>query len=84
MLAQWLILYLFFSGFKSEWATVKDECLWVGGLGKEWTTLTGVFQNLNPQYVKSIGHIGDILHHDWHENYNLMRAKTGCLPPGEP
>ncbi len=26
------------NGFKCEWATVKDNHLYVGGLGKEWTT----------------------------------------------
>ena len=25
-------------GFKCEWMTVKDQYLYVGGLGKEWTT----------------------------------------------
>lgn len=29
------------SGFKCEWATVKDEHLYVGGLGKDWTTPEG-------------------------------------------
>ena len=27
-----------FKGMKCEWMTVKDEHLYVGGLGKEWTT----------------------------------------------
>ena len=30
--------YLTFKGMKCEWMTVKDEHLYVGGLGKEWTT----------------------------------------------
>ena len=29
-------------GFKGEWMTVKNERLYVGGLGKVWTTTTGV------------------------------------------
>ena len=29
-------------GFKGEWMTVKDRKLYVGGLGKEWTTQEGV------------------------------------------
>ena len=29
-------------GFKAEWMTVKDHLLYIGGLGKEWTTQTGV------------------------------------------
>lgn len=29
-------------GFKAEWMAVKDHLLYVGGLGKEWTTTQGV------------------------------------------
>ena len=28
-------------GFKIEWMTVKDDMLWVGGLGRHWTSTTG-------------------------------------------
>lgn len=28
-------------GFKCEWITVKDGNLWVGSIGKEWTTRKG-------------------------------------------
>ncbi|KAI0239732.1 Soluble calcium-activated nucleotidase 1 [Lamellibrachia satsuma] len=69
-------------GFKCEWMAVKDDALWVGGLGKEWTTTMGVVQNLNPQWVKSIGHRGDVLHHSWVERYNALRTKGGYELPG--
>lgn len=69
-------------GFKCEWMTVKDNTLWVGGLGKEWTTTTGVVQNLYPQWVKSIGHLGDIKHHNWVDRYNKLREKGGFNSPG--
>lgn len=29
-------------GFKGEWMTVKDKKLYVGSIGKVWTTPTGV------------------------------------------
>ena len=29
-------------GFKAEWLAVKDHMLYVGGLGKVWTSQTGV------------------------------------------
>ena len=45
-------------GFKCEWMTVKDEKLFIGGLGKEWTTSKGVMVNHNPQWVKVVGHLG--------------------------
>jgi len=62
---------------------VKDSALWVGGLGKEWTTTDGVVQNLHPQWVKSIGHVGDVQHHSWVDEFNALRAKAGCDAPGE-
>ena len=70
------------AGFKSEWATVKDQRLYIGGLGKEWTTITGEVLNLNPQWVKSVGQFGDVRHYDWHNKYNALREKTGTLLPG--
>ena len=71
-----------FPGFKAEWMTVKEERLIVGGLGKEWTSTTGVVENLDPQWIKSIGPQGDVRHIDWHINYDLLRKKTGASAPG--
>ncbi|EDO31276.1 predicted protein [Nematostella vectensis] len=69
-------------GFKGEWMAVKSKTLYAGGLGKEWTTTEGVFQNHNPQWVKSIGPFGDIVHHNWVPRYDGMRAAMGIAPPG--
>ena len=49
-------------GFKCEWMSVKcsddrkhlDCHLYVGGLGKEWTTSKGVLVNHNPQWIKMV------------------------------
>ncbi|KAG7173166.1 Soluble calcium-activated nucleotidase 1-like [Homarus americanus] len=68
-------------GFKSEWATVKDETLIVGGLGKEWTTSTGELVNHNPQWVKTITTHGFIEHHDWTKNYEKLRESVGIFFP---
>lgn len=72
----------FISGFKSEWATVKDKRMYVGGLGKEWTTVSGIVQNFNPQWVKSIGPNGDVIHLNWRDNYNKMRHACSTDYPG--
>lgn len=51
-------------GFKSEWATVKDDMLWVGSMGKEWTTASGAFENNDPMWVKAItthGHVSTVV-----------------------
>lgn len=69
-------------GFKSEWATVKDETLIVGGLGKEWTTSTGELVNHNPQWVKTITTRGHVEHHDWTRNYEKARKAVDIEFPG--
>lgn len=47
-------------GFKSEWATVKDEILYVGSMGKEWTTAAGEFGSYDPMYVKAVTMTGEV------------------------
>lgn len=61
---------------------VKDEHLYVGGLGKEWTTATGEFVNNDPQYVKIIGYKGDVQHENWVPRYNGLRSAASIQPPG--
>lgn len=48
-------------GFKSEWATVKNEILYVGSMGKEWTTDSGEFQSNDPQYIKTVTVKGEVI-----------------------
>ncbi|ELW68245.1 Soluble calcium-activated nucleotidase 1 [Tupaia chinensis] len=69
-------------GFKAEWLAVKDEHLYVGGLGKEWTTTTGQVVNENPEWVKVVGHRGSVDHENWVSNYNALRTAAGIRPPG--
>ncbi|XP_049427281.1 soluble calcium-activated nucleotidase 1b isoform X1 [Epinephelus fuscoguttatus] len=69
-------------GFKAEWLAVKDEHLYVGGLGKEWTTTSGEVVNNHPEWVKVVGHHGDVQHENWVPHYNALRSATGIQPPG--
>ncbi|ELK12297.1 soluble calcium-activated nucleotidase 1 [Pteropus alecto] len=69
-------------GFKAEWLAVKDEHLYVGGLGKEWTTATGEVLNENPEWVKVVGCGGSVRHESWVSSYDALRAATGIQPPG--
>lgn len=48
-------------GFKSEWATIKDNILYVGSMGKEWTTASGEFQSFDPMWVKAINIHGEVM-----------------------
>lgn len=72
-----------FPGFKAEWLAVKDERLYVGGLGKEWTTTTGEVVNDHPEWVKVVGFRGDVEHQNWVPRYSAMRNAAGIRPPGE-
>lgn len=69
-------------GFKAEWLAVRDEHLYVGGLGKEWTTTSGEFVNNNPEWVKIVGYRGDIQHENWVPKYNFLKSAAGIKPPG--
>ncbi|XP_017141816.1 soluble calcium-activated nucleotidase 1 [Drosophila miranda] len=63
-------------GFKSEWATVKQQTLYVGSMGKEWTTSMGDFENNNPMYVKAISPSGEVRSLNWVDNYKQLRLKS--------
>ncbi|XP_017272552.1 soluble calcium-activated nucleotidase 1b isoform X2 [Kryptolebias marmoratus] len=69
-------------GFKAEWLAVKDEHLFVGGLGKEWTTTSGEVVNNNPEWVKVVGYRGEVQHENWVPYYNALRSAAGIEPPG--
>ena len=69
-------------GFKAEWMTVKDKVLYVGGLGKVWTTTTGEVVNDNPQHIKIISPVGHVIHQNWADRYNAMMESIGIYRPG--
>uniref|UniRef100_A0A0K0EMI7 Apyrase n=1 Tax=Strongyloides stercoralis TaxID=6248 RepID=A0A0K0EMI7_STRER len=69
-------------GIKGEWITVKDKHLYVGGLGKEWTTTEGVFVNHHPMFVKVISPSGSVKHVNWTDNFINIRKSVGIIYPG--
>lgn len=69
-------------GFKSEWAAVKQRKLYVGSIGKEWTTNTGEAVNTYPQWVKTVSPTGEVEHHDWYHKYLSVRRILGIEFPG--
>ncbi|KDR08953.1 soluble calcium-activated nucleotidase 1 [Zootermopsis nevadensis] len=69
-------------GFKSEWATVKQRKLFIGGLGKEWTTNTGEAVNTHPQWIKTVASTGEVEHHNWFHKYLSVRRVLGIEFPG--
>uniref|UniRef100_A0A914VAP0 Soluble calcium-activated nucleotidase 1 n=1 Tax=Plectus sambesii TaxID=2011161 RepID=A0A914VAP0_9BILA len=82
----WVILNdgpgLYGKAFKGEWLAAKNGLLYVGGLGKEWTTTEGVFVNHNPMWIKVVSHTGYIRHVNWVDNYKKLRSAAGITDPG--
>lgn len=69
-------------GYKSEWATVKDEVLYVGSMGKEWTSASGEFLSYDPMWVKIINIHGEVQHHSWVNQFKSVRSAIGIQWPG--
>lgn len=69
-------------GFKSEWATVKNNQLYVGSMGKEWTNAGGVFENYNPMMVKVISTNGEVKTMNWVKNFKAVRTVLDIEWPG--
>ncbi|XP_025419528.1 soluble calcium-activated nucleotidase 1-like [Sipha flava] len=71
-----------FKGYKSEWATVHNSDLYVGSMGKEWTSSTGEYVNNNPMWIKIINKFGHITHVNWVNNYIAIRKAANINFPG--
>ena len=69
-------------GLKAEWMTVKDNKLYVGGLGKEWTSIRGEYINDDPMFIKIVAPDGSIDHVPWKENYLKFREHLNISTPG--
>ena len=61
---------------------MKDQSLYVGGLGKAWTTPIGELVNYHPQYVKKVSLTGEVTHIDWHERYEALAKSVDISFPG--
>ncbi|XP_041978232.1 apyrase [Aricia agestis] len=69
-------------GYKGEWATVKDEILYIGSMGKEWTTAAGEFETFDPMWVKAINIHGEVQHLNWISQFKAIRRSIGIEWPG--
>ncbi|KAJ8682482.1 hypothetical protein QAD02_018274 [Eretmocerus hayati] len=69
-------------GFKAEWATVKNEKLYIGSMGKEWSTPTGESINSDPQWIKIVSPNGEVQSVNWIANYKRLQEVAGVKSPG--
>ena len=61
---------------------MKQRKLYVGSLGKEWTTNNGEAVNTYPQWVKTVSPTGEVEHHNWYHKYLSVRRVLGIEFPG--
>eukprot|EP00730_Choanoeca_flexa_P018850 TRINITY_DN9188_c0_g1_i2.p1 TRINITY_DN9188_c0_g1~~TRINITY_DN9188_c0_g1_i2.p1 ORF type:complete len:382 (+),score=113.29 TRINITY_DN9188_c0_g1_i2:205-1350(+) len=69
-------------GLKAEWMTVKSRRLWVGGIGRDWTSPQGTFVNANPKWVKAVSPSGGVAHINWTRAYNALARAAGVPVEG--
>ncbi|XP_040573817.1 soluble calcium-activated nucleotidase 1-like [Lepeophtheirus salmonis] len=63
-------------GFKCEWMTVKDDCLFVGGHGLK------INQSKKTMYIKKISKEGEVEHISWVDQFEAIRKVIGITDPG--
>lgn len=68
--------------FKSEWATIKDDTIWLGSIGFEWMAADGTVAHRNAEWVKAIDSNGMFRNINWHPVYQTIRSVTNTTLPG--
>uniref|UniRef100_A0A1B6KAN7 Apyrase n=1 Tax=Graphocephala atropunctata TaxID=36148 RepID=A0A1B6KAN7_9HEMI len=68
-------------GQKSEWATKRDNLLYVGSSGNELAK-NGVVKNKDLMWIKVITPEGLVTHEDWEQRYDALRKQVGVQFPG--
>lgn len=69
-------------GFKCEWMAVKDDELYIGSFGKEYTNPDGSIKNRNNMWIKVVDKSGAVRHVNWNDHYENMRNVLGFPYPG--
>lgn len=68
-------------GFKSEWATIKKERLYVGSAGFAWTPSSANEtepRNCGPQWIKIVDAKGNIENENWKHKFHALQRATTC------
>ncbi|KAF1336431.1 Soluble calcium-activated nucleotidase, partial [Globisporangium splendens] len=69
-------------GQKHEWATVKDDELYMGSVGKEYTDNDGNVLADSNLWVAVMDKHGEVHHEDWTSNFARVRTALGADWPG--
>jgi len=69
-------------GMKWEWATVKNDELYLGSMGKEYTNPDGSVANTNNLWIAVLNARGEMRRIDWVRQFNVVRDAVGATRPG--
>lgn len=69
-------------GMKWEWATIKNNELILGSMGKEFTGPGGVIENTNNLWVAVLNERGELRRDDWKPKFDFVRQLVGATYPG--
>jgi soluble calcium-activated nucleotidase 1 len=69
-------------GMKWEWATVKDDELIMGSMGKEYTRSDGSVLNRNNLWIAGLNSRGELRRTDWTQQYDVVRKALNARSPG--
>eukprot|EP00584_Thalassiosira_punctigera_P007068 CAMPEP_0172529540 /NCGR_PEP_ID=MMETSP1067-20121228/3601_1 /TAXON_ID=265564 ORGANISM="Thalassiosira punctigera, Strain Tpunct2005C2" /NCGR_SAMPLE_ID=MMETSP1067 /ASSEMBLY_ACC=CAM_ASM_000444 /LENGTH=409 /DNA_ID=CAMNT_0013313609 /DNA_START=317 /DNA_END=1546 /DNA_ORIENTATION=+ len=69
-------------GMKWEWATIKNNELILGSMGKEFTGPNGEIENTNNLWVAVLNERGELRRDDWKDKFDFVRELVGASPPG--
>lgn len=61
---------------------MKNNFLYVGSIGKEWTSSSGEFIHNNPMWIKIISPRGEVKSVNWINNYKKLRQAVNIEFPG--
>uniref|UniRef100_A0A1B0FY67 Apyrase n=1 Tax=Phlebotomus papatasi TaxID=29031 RepID=A0A1B0FY67_PHLPP len=70
------------NGFKCEWATIKDNHIYVGSVGVENFLDDGQVENYNQFFVKKVSKTGEVTHENWFDIYDKIRNALNMPFPG--
>jgi len=69
-------------GMKWEWSTVKDNELYLGSMGKEYTLKDGSVKNRNNLWIIIVNALGQVRRVNWSKQYEVVRKALGAQLPG--
>lgn len=69
-------------GMKWEWATVKNNELYMGSMGKEFTKPDGSIANENNLWIGVLNARGELRRENWKDRYSFVRKALGAEAPG--